>query len=174
MTLSIRKTLTLTVSALLLSTFAISASAWTDKPQEAANSAPCKLEPEAQCTQAVMIGLQAPGIDMNHASMAQIRLDGANLQGANLSNAALDLANLKESNLMLSNLEGAHLHAANLQKTNLMLANLQKVNFLDADLRGANLKGANLAGAILIAAKLESATWTDGRICAAGSVGECL
>jgi len=55
-----------------------------------------------------------------------------------------------------------------------MLANLQKVNLLDADLSGANLRGANLSGAILIQAKFDNATWTDGRVCAKHSIGECL
>ena len=51
---------------------------------------------------------------------------------------------------------------------------ITKANFLDADLSGANLRGANLQGAILIQAKLSGATWTDGRVCAEGSVGKCL
>ena len=55
-----------------------------------------------------------------------------------------------------------------------MMANMQKVNLLDADLSGANLQGANLNGAILIKAKFDGATWTDGRICAKGSIGRCL
>lgn len=134
----------------------------------------CRLEPESQCTQSVRIGLQAPGIDWHASSMAQIRLDGANLRGANLSRSILQLANLKGANLMLINLEGAHLHAANLQNANLMMANLAGASLLDADLRGANLHGANLSRTILIQAKLGGAIWTDGRTCASGSVGECL
>ncbi len=165
---------TVFVAAALCST-SFHSGAWTDKPRESASSpSTCRLEPEAQCTQAVFIGLQAPGLDMHHASMPQIRLDGANLARANLSYATLQLANLKGANLMLGNLEGAHLHAANLRKSNLMMANMRKVNLLDADLRGANLQGANLQGAILIKAKLGNATWTDGRVCAPESVGACL
>lgn len=134
----------------------------------------CTLEPGAQCTQAIRIGLQAPGADLHESSMAQMRLDRANLQGANLSGSIMQLVNLHEANLMLSNLERVHLHAANLQGANLMLANLRKANLLDANLSGANLRGANLEGAILIKAKLDGATWTDGRICADASIGECL
>jgi uncharacterized protein YjbI with pentapeptide repeats len=162
------------LAAVLLLT-SLQAAAWTDK-LPANNTAPstCRLEPEAQCTQAVYIGLQAPGLDMNHASMPQIRLDRANLTRANLSYATMQLANLEGANLMLGNLQGAHLHAVNLRKSNLMMANLQKANLLDADLRGANLQGANLLGAILIQTKLGNATWTDGRVCAPESVGECL
>jgi uncharacterized protein YjbI with pentapeptide repeats len=148
--------------------------AWTDKTEnmEEFNSL-CKLEPEAQCTSAVRIGVNAPSVNMKHSSMEKMRLDGAKLQRANFSYAIMQLINLKGADLMLANLEGAHLHAANLQKANLMLANMKKVNLVDADLSGANLQGANIMGAILIQAKFDGATWTDGRICAKGSIGEC-
>jgi len=155
--------------------FMTCANAWTDKIETLKDvNSICKLEPESQCTSAVRIGLQAPGIDMHNASMATMRLDGANLQGANLSYAILQLANLEGANLMLANLEGAHMHAVNLRGANLMLANLRKVSLLDADLSGANLRGANLTGAILLKARFDNATWTDGRICSANSIGECL
>lgn len=163
---------TATFGLVILSCDALAWSQDTDKLQD--SNTLCKLEPEAQCTQAIRIGLQAPGADLHDSSMAQMRLDGANLQGANLSGSIMQLVNLNEANLMLSNLERVHLHAANLQGANLMLANLRKANLLDADLTGANLRGANLEGAILIQAKFDGATWTDGRICAHGSVGECL
>lgn len=158
----------------VLSAAAFNAGAWIDHPSTDIVPTTCKLEPESQCTQGVFIGLQAPGLDMHHASMPQIRLDGANLPRANLSDAIMQLANLSKANLTLGNLARAHLHAANLQHTNLLLADLRQVNLLDADLRGANLRGANLTGAILIKAKLGNAIWTDGRRCAAESVGECL
>lgn len=134
----------------------------------------CRFEPGAQCTGAVRIGAQLPGVDMHDSSMTTMRLDGANLMRANLSGAILQLSNLEGANLTLANLHRAHLHAVNLRGANLLLANLSKASLLDADLRGANLLGANLVGAILIQAKFEGATWTDGRICAKGSVGKCL
>jgi uncharacterized protein YjbI with pentapeptide repeats len=162
-------------AGLLTIFFMPGANAWTDKIETLKDvNSYCKLEPESQCTSAVRIGLQAPGVDMHNASMASMRLDGANLQRANLSYAILQLANLKGANLMLANLEGAHLHAVNLRGANLMMANLRKVSLLDADLSGANLRGANLTGAILLKARFDNATWTDGRICAANSIGECL
>lgn len=148
---------------------------WTDDIDSLPNiNTICKPEPESQCTQAVYVGLQAPGVAWNNSSMVQIRLDGANLQGANLSYSTIQLGNLKGANLMLANLEGAHLHAANLQESNLTMANLSKANLLDASLKGANLRGANMQGAIIIKADFSGATWTDGRVCAEGSIGECL
>jgi len=148
---------------------------WTDEVEKLGNvNSICKFEPEAQCSWAVRINAEAPGVDMHESSMASMRLDGANLRGANFSHSILQLASLKGANLTLANLEGAHMHGVNLQQANLMLANLSKVNLLDADLSGANLQGANLQGALLMKARLDGATWTDGRVCATGSVGECL
>ncbi|MCP3971305.1 MAG: pentapeptide repeat-containing protein [Rhodobacteraceae bacterium] len=133
----------------------------------------CKFEPGAQCTGAVRIGANMAGVDMQDASMTTMRLDRADLTRVNFSGAILQLSSLEGANLTLANLERAHLHAVNLRGANLTLANLSRANLLDADLRGANLLGANLTGAILIQANLENATWTDGRICAEGSVGKC-
>ncbi|MEN8170779.1 MAG: pentapeptide repeat-containing protein [Pseudomonadota bacterium] len=164
-------------AALLVATtgYMMTVSAWTDDLDKLGNvNSICKLEPEAQCSWAVRVNVQAPGVDMHESSMASMRLDGSNLQGANLSYSIIQLASLKDTNLMLANLEGAHMHGVNLQNANLMLANLRKVNLLDADLSGANLQGANLQGAIVMKAKFDGATWTDGRTCATGSIGECL
>lgn len=161
--------------AVIASVYTMSVSAWTDDLEQLGNvNTTCKFEPEAQCSWAVRVNSEAPGVDMHESSMASIRLDGSNLQGANLSYSIIQLASLKGTNLMLANLEGAHMHGVNLQNANLMLANLRKVNLLDADLSGANLQGANLQGAIIIKAKFDGATWVDGRSCATGSIGKCL
>ena len=171
----INKSISYTFFFLLFTLFSNTVFGWTDNIEALPDiNTICKPEPEAQCTQAVRVGLKAPGVAWNNSSMVQIRLDGANLQGANLSYSILQLANLKGANMMLANLEGAHLHAANLQESNLTMANLSRANFLDADLSGANLRGANIQGAILLKAKFDNATWTDGRVCATGSIGECL
>ncbi len=154
---------------------AVTSYAWTDDVATLKDvNTVCKLEPEAQCTSAVRIGLNAPGVDMHNSSMATMRLDNAYLVKANLSYSILQLTSLQGANLMLANLEGAHMHGVNLKEANLMMANLSKVNLLDADLSGANLLGANLSGATLLKAKLDNATWTDGRVCAVGSIGKCL
>ncbi|MEW8508104.1 MAG: pentapeptide repeat-containing protein [Candidatus Thiodiazotropha sp.] len=150
------------------------AAAWTDKITESAHvNSVCELTPEAQCSWAILIELQAPGVDMHESSLASARLDRSNFERANFSRSIFQLANLKEANLMLSNLEYAHMHGVNLQNANLMFANLSGASLFDADLSGADLRGANLVGAILIKAKLDGATWTDGRICAQDSIGEC-
>ncbi|HDK37917.1 MAG TPA: pentapeptide repeat-containing protein [Thiolapillus brandeum] len=133
----------------------------------------CEWKPESQCSWAVRIGANQPGVDMHGASMASMRLDQANLRGANLSGAILQLASMEAANLMLANLEGAHLHGVNFRGANLSLANLRNSNLLDADLSGADLRGANLNGAILIKTRFDNAMWIDGRRCGAESIGDC-
>lgn len=167
---------TLKSSIAVLACFYFSAAhAWTDDVASITDlNTLCKLEPEAQCTSAVRIGINAPGVDMHNSSMTTMRLDNANLQGANLSNSILQLTNLKGANLMLANLQGAHMHGVNLVNANLSLANLAKANLMDANLSGANLTGANLTGTLLLKTNLNNATWTDGRVCAEGSIGKCL
>ena len=44
---------------------------------------------------------------------------------------------------------------------------------IEVDWERCNLSGAKLHAARLNDANLSGATWTDGRICAAGSVGTC-
>lgn len=160
---------------ILVSCYVTVVNAWTEDVTSLKDlNTLCKIEPEAQCTSAVRIGLQAPGADMHNSSMTTMRLDNANLERANLSNAVLQLSNLKGANLLLANLKGAHMHGVNLENANLMMANLTKANLMDANLSGANLRGANLSDTILLKTRFDNATWTDGRICAVGSIGKCL
>ena len=107
--------------AVIASAYMMTVSAWTDDLEKLGNvNTLCKFEPEAQCSWAVRVNSEAPGVDMHESSMASIRLDGSNLQGANLSYSIIQLASLKGANLMLANLEGAHMHGVNLQNANLM------------------------------------------------------
>jgi len=162
------------LSMVIAASAAFNAYAWTNEVDKLKDvNTLCKFEPEAQCSWAVRIGAKAPGVDMHDASMASMRLDKADLQGANLSGSILQLTSLEGANLMLANLERAHMHGTNLRNANLMMANLTGVNLLDADLTGANLRGAKMEGVILMKARLDNATWTDGRVCAVGSIGEC-
>ncbi len=93
------------------------------------------------------------GCDFN-----RINLSGRDLAGVNLSKAHLGAANLRGANLSGANLSGAQLGDAVLS---------------DANLTNVDLRGANLAGAYMFETNLSGATWTDGTICKAGSIGRC-
>lgn len=96
--------------------------------------------------------------DYNRALKGDKELIGAKLEGANLKGV---------------NLSGVDLRGAELEKADLQCADLTNANLKNADLEDANLKGAKIKGANFSGAELEFATWTDGRICAEGSVGGC-
>jgi uncharacterized protein YjbI with pentapeptide repeats len=109
---------------------------------------------------------------------------GVNWQGCDKSKAKLEAADLSKANLEGANLSGADLFAADLSGANLRAANLTGANLSMANLTGANLALAILRGArlatdtitevkTLSGADLSGATWHDGRICAARSIGRC-
>jgi uncharacterized protein YjbI with pentapeptide repeats len=106
--------------------------------------------------------------DLTGARMTNMRLSradfsGARLDGADLSYSEMAVARLRDASLNGAELTGASLRGADLAGADLSGANLSYVDLLGADLTGANLR----------AATLDNAIWTDGRICAPGSVGRC-
>ncbi len=114
-----------------------------------------------------------PKCDLSGADLSGGDLHGANLAGAFLNEAYLDRANLTGAILNEAILNEAFLTGAKLEVANLSEANLTGANLIKAYLYKANLTGANLTGANLTGADLSFATWTDGRVCAIGSVGKC-
>ncbi len=124
-----------------------------------------------------------PGINWSYCHMEGARLARAQLTGANLSNASLVGANLQgahlaTSDLSYANVSAANLHAADLRAVNLKGAELRNTDLSgsilnDANLSYADLLGANLSNAMLNNTDFSKATWTDGRQCAAASLGQC-
>ncbi|MEI6153145.1 MAG: pentapeptide repeat-containing protein [Deltaproteobacteria bacterium] len=85
-----------------------------------------------------------------------------------------DLQNLKNTNNCVDcDLSGADLTGADLQTANLSGANLSGTNLSNAWLIDANLSKAKITKAIFDGATLDGATWTDGKKCVDGSMGEC-
>lgn len=113
-------------------------------------------------------GASLAGTNLTAATLNGVNLDGANMSGVNMVDSKARLASFIEVDLTNANLTQADLQGANLTKTDFSRANL-----VNADLRGSRLTGATLLGANLTGTLLAGATWTDGRICAAGSIGKC-
>lgn len=105
----------------------------------------------------------APGIDWSGCDM-----QGKLLRGVDLSRAKLDYANFSRADLSGSRLEHVSLVGANLNA-----ADLNNVDLSNADLSNTDLTDANLLSATLDGAVLSHAIWSDGRVCAEGSVGQC-
>jgi hypothetical protein len=108
------------------------------------------------------------GVDLSGAVLANARLTAADLQGA-----LLVAADLRYANLSATRLDAARLGGADLTGAVLISASLSGTDLRGADLSFANLEGANVAGADLSGARLHKTIWTDGRLCAPGSVGIC-
>ena len=138
--------------------------------------------------------------NLSGAFLLKANLSNAYLEGANLSSALLNMANLSNANLTGAKLFNTDFHSTNLNGANFTGANfsgsdlatmsfdgvnLSNANFTGANLdathfKSANLKGANFTGAKGIdrmvyfdGADLSGATWTDGRKCVDGSIGDC-
>jgi hypothetical protein len=125
----------------------------------------------------------APAVDWNACNLARRALARADLREARLGNAVLARADLRGANLLradlrYANLEGADLRGAVLREAmltgaRLPAADLRETDLRDADLGHAVLEGARLEGARLSGARLGDAVWSDGRVCAPESIGEC-
>lgn len=127
------------------------------------------------------------GMDLSGTDLAFINLYRADLRGAKLRNARLTWANLSYANLREADLSGARLNGAEFHGALLSGAKLAAAGIGGASFRAARLDGADLRGAdagdfefegittrtSFEAARLDGVTWLDGRVCGAGSVGEC-
>ena len=148
--------------------------------------------------------LDATGIQLDHAYMAQAdlnqawmpkaflrnailvetnfseavlegtNLNEADLSGANLSGAVLWRADLSGANLSGTNLIGASFSSANLSKANLSGAGLIRAIFNETDLSSANLSGATLKGADLSRADLSGADLSGADLSGADLSGASL
>jgi hypothetical protein len=114
-------------------------------------------------------GLDLRGVDLSGSVLMSTDFMAAHLSGARLSGADLDYADMRRADLRRSDLTRASLVGAILQESRLEGASLAGANLTYADLRGSSLEGVSLEGV-----QLGRAVWVDGRVCAEGSVGECL
>lgn len=93
--------------------------------------------------------------------------------GIRLQQADCTMGAAKGVNWSACDKSGALLVGVDLRGAELVGTRLGQANLRYADLSQANLSGADLSGADLTGVRLEGATWTDGRLCAAGSLGVC-
>ena len=85
------------------------------------------------------------------------------LSGAKLNNLDMSYADVSSANLSGADLSNSTLFGANLSKTN-----LSGVNLFEANLSGADVSKANFSKTYF-----DQATWTNGKRCKVGSIGEC-
>lgn len=124
--------------------------------------------PEVEWDNCAFEGRGLARAELSGAHMANMRLSRADLSGARLERADLSYTELAVARLREARLGGAVLVGAGLRGADLAGADLGGANLSYADLTGADLTGANLRAAIL-----DQAIWTDGTLCAPGSLGRC-
>jgi hypothetical protein len=138
--------------------------------------APPVVERDCQAIPAAAVNWSScdmPARNLNRADLSRANLSNTVLKAADLQGALLRSADLSYANLEGADLHGADLRAANLKGASMRSANLSLSDLRDADLGYANFQAANLNGVSLSGAKLGRAIWTDGRVCAADSIGVC-
>jgi hypothetical protein len=131
-----------------------------------------------ECAQQARPGVNWSNCSFDGRGLARADLTGAHMNNmrlsrADLSAARLDEADLSYSEMAVARLRDASLNGAVLIGTSLRGADLAGAQLAGADLSYADLLGADLTGTNLRAAILDNAIWTDGRVCAPGSVGRC-
>lgn len=147
------------------------AAAWLYQGRSAAPVADCTVAPGpgVRLSHCALDGLAATGRDLTGAV-----LSNASLAGARFERAVLERADLRFANLATARLAYARAGSASFKGANLRAADLTNADLAGADLGYADLTAAVLGGAILEGARLDNAIWTDGRRCAAGSLGACV
>lgn len=137
-------------------------------------AAPAGVSMGADCTRPPGEAVNWRGCDLAGLAAVNVRarnmlVDGANLQDARLAGADLSYGSFTDTRLRNADLRGARLVGADLARADLTGADLTGADLGFAVLRQARLQGVRLAGA-----RLGEAVWSDGRVCAAHSVGACL
>lgn len=125
-----------------------------------------------------MDGRDLKGVVLDGAMLRETTFQRSDLTGAKLAQADAYRAKFISARLAGAVLDGARLIEADLTRADLAGASLKEVDLRNAKLVGAGMKGADLTGARLEGADLRNAdlsqaVWTDGRICADGSMGQC-
>jgi hypothetical protein len=149
----------------LLALGAAGAVVWLGQSEE---PIPAALNQAVNCAAPAAEGINWSGCDKRGATLA-----GALLRNARLQRTRLEDARLAGAILEYANAGGAQLRNADLQGAKLIAADLTGADLSGADLSGANLRYAVLKGTRLAGTRLDNTTWSDGRSCAAGSIGVC-
>lgn len=129
----------------------------------------------ADLTGAVLTGAGDARADLTGTNLNYATITGINLDGAAMAGVQLNHVQAFQVSWVRADLTGAQMTGANLAEGNFEGANFTGANLSNADLRSSNLRGSTItqAGVQLSGAKLAGAVWTDGRVCANDSVGEC-
>ena len=147
--------------------------------------------PIEEATEAPETELGAPTIDGAPAPEDSVGADledavldgdfrGHDFTGADLRNATFQGGSVAGAIFVDADLRGVRFNGGDFRGADFTRADLRGAHLAGADLSGSDLTGANLEGAFapgdstkLDGAILDGATWIDGRVCGAESIGTC-
>lgn len=121
----------------------------------------------------VKVGVMPARPQCQQAAAPRVNWSGCDKQETRLRGVDLSASDLTYTNFNHADLSGSRLRHAKLIGSSLGGALLNDVDLANADLSYADLQGASLISVSLEGATLDHAIWTDGRECAAGSIGQC-
>jgi len=113
------------------------------------------------------------GANFSNASISRSQLSAVNLQRACLNNSNFEEVVFTGSDLHQAAMNNANFENVQFRSADLSSASLNNSSFSNCDLSGANLNGATLRNSDFDNVRLDGATWTDGRVCGAGSIDTC-
>lgn len=122
---------------------------------------------------ATLNSVEMTSANLGYGRFMEADMSYGNFSGSNMSHARLERAVLKGADLRGTRMVNANLSHANLQYAILRGADLSHATLEGANLGRADMRSADLTGTILTRALLDEAIWTDGTVCAAGSIGQC-
>jgi hypothetical protein len=121
----------------------------------------------------VKVGVVPVQPQCGRAAAPAVNWGGCDKQGEILRGVDLTRGNLDYANFSRADLSGSRLAHVSLVGANLNAADLNHADLSNADLSNADLSAANLTLVKLTGAVLDHAIWTDGRVCAVASLGQC-
>lgn len=118
------------------------------------------------CNKLALIAIRA---DLSESNLHSVILRNANLFATNFAKSRMDYSDLSGSNLSFAIFRNTNLKGANFRHTD-----LRKADFSSANLSYADFRNATITGALFKNAELSNAIWVDGKVCARGSIGQCV
>ncbi len=128
--------------------------------------------------------IPAPKINWDNCQLDKVRVVKADMSESSMRSATLRAADLRGTRLTASSLAYADLSGAKLSEANFDLADMKGANLRGSDLSGTSFVSADLSYADLresifddtdlTGAILDNAIMPSGKVCARGSIGECL
>ncbi len=107
------------------------------------------------------------------AAPYHINLNHSDLSSSDIEIMSIDSLDFSSSNFERTNFYEFSCDDCSFDSSSFRNASFVSTSFSGSDLSNADFKGSNISNAYLEGAKLEFAIWSNGIVCAKGSIGTC-